>query len=86
MELYRTTSLALSRTLTRAYTSSFYAGMKLLNSTEREAIYAIYGFVRIADEIVDTFHDFDQKRLLEEFKAETYAAIERGISTNPLLL
>jgi phytoene/squalene synthetase len=85
MELYRTTTLALSKTLTKAYTSSFYAGMRLLNRAERKAIYAIYGFVRIADEIVDTFHDFDQKLLLEEFKAETYAAIERGVSANPIL-
>lgn len=85
MELYRSTTLALSKTLTKAYTSSFYAGMRLLNRAERKAIYAIYGFVRIADEIVDTFHDFDQKLLLEEFKAETYAAIERGVSTNPVL-
>jgi len=85
MELYRTTSLALSKTLTKAYTSSFYAGMRLLNPADRKAIYAIYGFVRIADEIVDTFHGFDQKGLLEEFKAETYRAIERGVSANPIL-
>jgi phytoene/squalene synthetase len=85
MELYKSTSLAVSKTLTRAYTSSFYAGMKLLRPAERKAIYAIYGFVRIADEIVDTFHDFDQKRLLEEFKADTYQAIQQRISTNPIL-
>jgi phytoene/squalene synthetase len=85
MELYRTTSLSISKGLTKAYTSSFYAGMRLLHPADRKAIYAIYGFVRIADEIVDTFHGFDQKRLLEEFKAETYAAIERGVSTNPIL-
>jgi phytoene synthase len=84
-ELYRTTSLELSKTLTRAYTSSFYAGMKLLRPAERKAIYGIYGFVRVADEIVDTFHAIDQKQLLEEFKAETFAAIERRCSTNPIL-
>lgn len=84
-ELYRSTSLEVSKTLTRAYTSSFYAGMKLLRSAERKAIYGIYGFVRVADEIVDTFHALDQKRLLEEFKTETYAAIERGFSANPIL-
>lgn len=85
MEHYRSISLELSRTLTRSYTSSFYAGMKLLHKADRKAIYAIYGFVRIADEIVDTFHGHDQKRLLEEFKDETYKAIERGVSTNPVL-
>jgi 15-cis-phytoene synthase len=85
MDLYKNTSLAVSQTLTRAYTSSFYAGMKLLHPTKREAIYAIYGFVRVADEIVDTFHDFDQKRLLEEFKTDTFLAIERGVSANPIL-
>jgi phytoene/squalene synthetase len=85
MDLYSTTSLAVSKTITRAYTSSFYAGMKLLSPETRKAIYAIYGFVRIADEIVDTFHGHDQKRLLEEFKAETYEAIERGVSANPVL-
>jgi len=85
MELYRNTTLVLSKSLTRAYTSSFYAGMRLLHPADRKAIFAIYGFVRIADEIVDTFHEFDQKRLLKEFKSETYAAIERGVSTNPIL-
>ncbi len=85
MDLYSTTSLAVSKTITRAYTSSFYAGMKLLSPEMRKAIYAIYGFVRIADEIVDTFHGHDQKCLLEEFKAETYEAIERGVSANPVL-
>ncbi len=85
MDLYSTTSLAVSKTITRAYTSSFYAGMKLLSPEMRKAIYAIYGFVRIADEIVDTFHGHDQERLLEEFKAETYEAIERRVSANPVL-
>jgi len=51
----------------------------------RQPIYNIYGFVRFADEIVDTFHDHDKTLLLEEFKKETYAAIRRGISLNPIL-
>ncbi|MDF1576561.1 MAG: phytoene/squalene synthase family protein [Bacteroidales bacterium] len=85
MDLYSTTSLAVSKTITRAYTSSFYAGMKLLSREMRKAIYAIYGFVRIADEIVDSFHGHDQERLLKEFKAETFRAIERGVSANPVL-
>lgn len=85
MDLYSSTSIKVSKTITKAYTSSFYAGMKLLSPKVREAIYAIYGFVRVADEIVDTFHEHDRDSLLEEFKAETYAAIERGISANPVL-
>jgi len=56
-----------------------------LNSEIRTPIYNIYGFVRFADEIVDTFHEHDKASLLSEFKAETYASIERGISLNPIL-
>jgi len=85
MDLYSTTSLAVSKTITRAYTSSFYAGMKLLSKEIQKAIFAIYGFVRVADEIVDTFHEHDQQQLLEEFKRQTYEAIERGVSANPVL-
>jgi phytoene/squalene synthetase len=85
MDLYSNASIAASKSITKAYTSSFYAGMKLLKREERKAIYAIYGFVRVADEIVDTFHSKDQKRLLGEFKTETYKAIEQGVSTNPIL-
>lgn len=85
MDLYSTTSIAVSKTITKAYTSSFYAGMRLLKQEERKAILAIYGFVRVADEIVDTFHDADQESLLREYKKETYRAIERGLSTNPVL-
>jgi len=85
MDLYSITSLEVSKTITKAYTSSFYAGMRLLSREERKAIYAIYGFVRVADEIVDTFHGAEQERMLREFKADTYKAIEQGISTNPVL-
>ncbi|WP_246186185.1 phytoene/squalene synthase family protein [Phnomibacter ginsenosidimutans] len=53
--------------------------------TARQPIHNIYGFVRFADEIVDTFHDFDKQQLFQEFKKETYAALERGISLNPIL-
>ena len=51
----------------------------------RSPIYSIYGFVRFADEIVDTFHDFDKRTLFDEFKADTHRSIERGISLNPVL-
>jgi phytoene synthase len=60
-------------------------GIRLFNKKLREPIYNIYGFVRIADEIVDTFHDSPQAELLKEFRTDTYNAIERKISTNPIL-
>jgi phytoene/squalene synthetase len=60
-------------------------GIFLLNKRFHDPIYSIYGFVRLADEIVDSFHDFDKKALLEEFKNDTYQAIEKGISLNPIL-
>ena len=57
----------------------------MLNKKYHRAIYAIYGFVRLADEIVDTFHDYDKRTLLEKFSRETHEAIQNGISTNPVL-
>lgn len=85
MELYRSTSISVSRLIAENYSTSFSAGMRLLNRAEREAIYAVYGFVRIADEIVDTFHDFEKETLLREFIDDTHRAIERGVSANPVL-
>ena len=74
-----------SRNITRSYSTSFSLGIRLLHSSLREPIYNIYGFVRVADEIVDTFHDYNKEALLKEFWNETHLAIERGISTNPVL-
>lgn len=74
-----------SRTTTEKYSSSFSSAIKLLHSDLRAPIYNIYGFVRFADEIVDTFHQYQKEELLLEFKKETYAAIARGISLNPIL-
>lgn len=74
-----------SRAVTKSYSTSFYAGVRALDKRIRDDVHAVYGFVRFADEIVDTFHDYDKELLLEEFKAETYKAIERGISLNPIL-
>ena len=85
MELYRSTCISVSKLIAENYSTSFSAGMRLLDKKEKEAVYAIYGFVRIADEIVDTFHDYDKKSLLEEFIEETWKAIERGVSANPVL-
>ncbi len=74
-----------SKITTKKYSTSFYSAINLLHKNLREPIYNIYGFVRFADEIVDTFHSYDKRILLDEFKAETFAAIERGISLNPIL-
>ena len=60
-------------------------GIKTLNKKFHKPIYAIYGFVRFADEIVDSFYNHNQKNLLQEFKKETYKSIERKISLNPIL-
>lgn len=84
-QLYDDVSEATSRITTRSYSTSFSLGILCINKRLRAAIYNIYGYVRFADEIVDTFHDYDKKVLLEEFKQDTYKAIERGISTNPIL-
>ena len=74
-----------SEITTKEYSTSFSSAIRLLHQDMRQPIYNIYGFVRFADEIVDTFHDYDKASLLEEFKKETYAAIGRGISLNPIL-
>jgi phytoene/squalene synthetase len=83
--LYDYSTFKCSKIITSLYSTSFSLGISLLNRELRDAIYAIYGFVRYADEIVDTFHEFDKEMLLKEFKADTYKAIERKISLNPVL-
>ena len=84
-ELFDQTTFECSKLVTLRYSTSFSLGIKTLDKKFHLPIYAIYGFVRYADEIVDTFHDFDKAALLEEFKAETYRAIDKGISLNPIL-
>jgi phytoene/squalene synthetase len=84
-ELFDKVSLKCSKLTTRAYSTSFSLGISCLEKELRDPIYAIYGFVRFADEIVDTFHGYDKERLLREYKQQTYQAIEMGISTNPIL-
>ncbi len=85
MDLYTANALNISKITTQNYSTSFSMGVWMLDQELRPAIYAIYGFVRFADEIVDTFHDQDQKSLLQSFKSDTYHAIEKGFSTNPIL-
>ena len=84
-ELFDRTAATCSKKITEAYSTSFSLGIKTLSAEMREPIYGIYGMVRCADEIVDTFHDFDKKYLLEKFKRDTYEAIEQRISLNPVL-
>lgn len=85
LQLFHTASEECSRIVTERYSTSFSSAIRLLHKDLRKPIFNIYGFVRFADEIVDTFHDFEKKELLAGFKAETYAAIARGISLNPIL-
>lgn len=84
-QLFDKVSARTSKVVTRTYSTSFSLGIFCLDKKMHEAIYGIYGFVRLADEIVDSFHDFDKKALLEEFKKDTWLSIERGISLNPVL-
>ena len=74
-----------SKAVTLQYSTSFSSAIKLLHPDLRPAIFNIYGFVRLADEIVDTFHEHDKPLLLQQFKEATFDAIERGISLNPIL-
>jgi phytoene synthase len=74
-----------SRLTTRTYSTSFSLGVSCLDKPLRDPIHSVYGFVRFADEIVDTFHQFDKKRLLQKFRRDTYEAIREGISLNPIL-
>ena len=74
-----------SKITTKRYSTSFSLGIYFLNKRLREPIYSIYGFVRLADEIVDSFHGFDKVYLLKKFKEDTFEAIEQGISLNPVL-
>ncbi|MEQ8625365.1 MAG: phytoene/squalene synthase family protein [Vicingaceae bacterium] len=83
--LYRHTSLKCSKVVTNCYSTSFSLGIKALGKEVHDPIYAIYGFVRLADEIVDTFHQQDKETLLSEFKVETKNAIQRKLSLNPIL-
>ena len=84
-QLFDEVSVACSKITTRAYSSSFSIGIYCLDKSMHDPIYSIYGYVRFADEIVDTFHDYNKMELLREFKAETLKAIERKISVNPIL-
>lgn len=83
--LFHRTCSEISRLITHRYSTSFSMGIRAFHPRFREPIYAIYGFVRFADEIVDTFHDYPKAELLQRFREDTYKAIEEKISLNPVL-
>jgi len=83
--LFDKVSVRCSRITTRAYSTSFSLGIRCLGKPLRDPIYAIYGFVRFADEIVDSFHDYDKHSLFARFRDETYRALDERISLNPIL-
>jgi phytoene/squalene synthetase len=85
MDLYHDVCLKTSKLTTQKYSTSFSLGIKLLSEKLHNPIYAIYGFVRYADEIVDTLYGHNQKELLGKFREDTYLAIEKRVSTNPIL-
>jgi phytoene/squalene synthetase len=85
IELYHQVCAEASKNITHAYSTSFSLGIKLLNNRYHRGIYGIYGFVRFADEIVDTFHGHDKEELLNAFENDTWQAIQKGISLNPVL-
>jgi phytoene synthase len=85
MELYDETCFETSKLITGKYSTSFSKGIAAFHSRFRQPIYAIYGFVRFADEIVDTFHTQDKQQLLDDFEKDAFDAIEKRISLNPVL-
>jgi phytoene/squalene synthetase len=85
LQLFHRTCAECSSLITKRYSTSFSMGIRLFHHRFRAPIYGIYGFVRFADEIVDTFHDYPKAELLERFKQDTWRAIEEGISLNPVL-
>jgi len=83
--LFDEVSMMCSKLTTKRYSTSFSLGILFLKNPMRNPIYAIYGFVRFADEIVDSFDGYDKKYLLNKFRADLYEALEHRISLNPIL-
>ena len=84
-EIFDVISLECSKKTTKIYSTSFSLAIKLLSKEYQNAIYSIYGFVRLADEIVDSFHNYDKQQLLNELRSSTIDAIEKNISLNPII-
>ncbi|MCY1486522.1 15-cis-phytoene synthase [compost metagenome] len=78
-------SFECSRNVTKSYSTSFATAVKMLSPTIRQDIYNIYGFVRFADEIVDSFHEYDKNMLFDLFEKDLFRALADGISLNPVL-
>lgn len=85
LKLFNAMCEACSRDTTERYSTSFYSSIKLFSKPLRQDIFNIYGYVRLADEIVDTFHEHDKRSLLDDFRADTYKAVQNRISLNPIL-
>ena len=85
VKLYNDVSANCSELITKRYSTSFSLGINTLHKSIHEHIYNIYGFVRFADEIVDTFHDLDKKKVLNQFEKDTFESIKNKFSTNPVL-
>ncbi|MEP7093410.1 MAG: squalene/phytoene synthase family protein, partial [Flavobacterium sp.] len=83
--LFDNVSFKCSKLVTKNYSTSFSLAVYMLSPSIRNAIYSIYGFVRFADEIVDSFHDYDKEQLINDFEKEYYKAMKMGISLNPIL-
>src|SRR5579872_2601582 len=84
-QLFDELSYKLSKVTTEKYSTSFSLGIMALHPSIRPAIYAIYGYVRLADEIVDSFHGYDKAALLQRFRQQTREALDEKISVNPIL-
>ncbi|AWH85664.1 phytoene synthase [Flavobacterium album] len=84
-KLYDELSHHVSKATTRKYSTSFSMGIMALGAELRPAIYAIYGFVRLADEIVDSFHGYNKRELLQRFRQQTTEALDEKISLNPIM-
>lgn len=85
MELFDITALKISKVVTTTYSTSFSLATSMMRKEMRNAIYAIYGFVRLADEIVDTFHEHDKENLLDKLETDLKSALQNHISLNPIL-
>ena len=83
--LFDQVSRQVSKNITRTYSTSFSLGILALDASIRPAIYAVYGYVRLADEIVDSFHNYDKQLLLARLEEQTWQALDEGISLNPVL-
>lgn len=84
-QLFNDVSINCSKLVTNAYSTSFSMAVKTLAPSIRDGIYSIYGFVRFADEIVDTFHEHDKEKLIEEFERDFYIGLSEGVSLNPII-